>query len=72
VIEMKGLKVIMGKTKVMVSGGGGKEVVSRIDPCGVFDRWVKANSVLCFGCNKWVHKKCSGMKAGSCQGVRVL
>jgi hypothetical protein len=48
VIEMKGLKVIMGKTKVMVSGDGGEEVVSRIDPCGVFDKWVKANSVVVY------------------------
>jgi hypothetical protein len=23
---------------------------------------VKANSVLCIGCKKWVHKRCSGVK----------
>lgn len=23
---------------------------------------MKANSMLCVGCNKWVHKKCSGVK----------
>jgi hypothetical protein len=31
VIERKGLKVNMGKTKVMVSGEGGERVVSRIE-----------------------------------------
>jgi hypothetical protein len=62
VIERKGLKVNMGKTKVMVCGEGGKRMVSRIDPCGVCDKRVKANSVLCIGCKKWVHKRCSGVK----------
>ena len=61
-IERKGLKVNMGKTKVMVSGEGGERVISRIDPCGVCDKRVKANSVLCIGCKKWVHKRCSGVK----------
>ena len=23
---------------------------------------MKANSVLCIGCQKWVHKRCSGVK----------
>jgi hypothetical protein len=63
-IEKKGLKVNMGKTKVMVSGEGGERVVSRIYPCGVCDKRVKANSVLCTGCQKWVHKRCSGVKGG--------
>jgi hypothetical protein len=49
VIERKGLKVNMRKTKVMVSGEGGERVVSMIDPCGVCDKRVKANSVLCIG-----------------------
>jgi hypothetical protein len=52
VIERKGLKVNMGKTKVMVSGESGERVVSRIDPCGVCDKRVKTNSVLCIGCKK--------------------
>jgi hypothetical protein len=52
VIERKGLKVNMGKTKVMVSGEGGERVVSWIDPCGVCDKKVKANSVLCIWCKK--------------------
>ena len=62
VIERKGMKVNMGKTKVLVSGEGGEKEVSKIDPCGVCDGRVKANSVICLGCKKWVHKKCSGIK----------
>ena len=61
-IERKGMKVNMGKTKVMVCGEGEERVVSKIDPCGVCDKRVKANSVLCLGCNKWVHKRCSAVK----------
>ena len=33
--KKKGLKVNMGRTKLMVSGEEGEHVVSRIDPCGV-------------------------------------
>ena len=61
-IESKGMKVNMGKTKVMVSGTEGEKEVSKVDPCGVCDKRVKANSILCVGCGKWVHKRCSGVK----------
>ena len=61
-IEKKGMKVNMSKTKVMVFGEGGERVVSKVDQCGVCDKRVKANSVLCVGCGKWVHKRCSGVK----------
>ena len=36
---------------------GGERVISRIDPCGVCDKTVKANSVMCIRCQKWVHKE---------------
>ena len=45
-----------------MSQEGGERVISRIDPCGVCDQRVKVNSVLCIRCQKWVHKKCSGVK----------
>ena len=67
-IEKKGLKVNLSKTKVMVSGVGGVKVVSKVDPCGVCDKRVKRNSILCVGCKKWVHKRCSGVK-GALQKV---
>ena len=31
-------------------------------PCGVCGRGVGSNSVQCTSCQKWVHKKCSGIK----------
>ena len=37
-IEKKGLKVSMGKTKVMVSGEGVERMIIRTDPCGVCDK----------------------------------
>ncbi len=35
IIEKKGLKVNMEKTKVMVNGEGGERVIIKIDCCGV-------------------------------------
>jgi hypothetical protein len=61
-IEKKGMRVNMGKTKKMVSGEEGERVVSRVDPCGVCDKRVKDNSVMCLECRKWVHKRCSAVK----------
>ena len=49
-LESKGLKVNVRKTKVMVSGSGGKLFKSNIDPCRVCGRRVMANSVLCTKC----------------------
>ena len=59
----KGLRVNMGKTKIMVSGmdldllkKSGK------DPCGVYKKRVGSNAIFCGGCLCWIHKKCSGIK----------
>ena len=48
----------------MVSSGITKDGLfkSNIDPCGVFCLRVKANSVVCFQCGKWVHGRCARMK----------
>ena len=46
-LESKGLKVNLGKTKVIVSGSEGEVIQSKIDPCGICGKRVKANSVLC-------------------------
>ena len=35
---------------------------SKVDPCGVFSMRVKANSVLCVQCGKWIHGRCAGVK----------
>ena len=33
-------------------------------PCGVCGRGVGSNSIQCTSCQKWEHKKCSGIKGG--------
>ena len=50
VFESKGLKVNLGKTKVMVCSGITKDGISKskFDACGVSSLRAKANSVLCF------------------------
>ena len=62
-LEAKGLRVNMGKTKIMISG---KNLHSLRDsgkhPCGVCRKGVGSNSVLCCGCQLWIHKNCSGIK----------
>ena len=63
-IESNGLKVNLGKTKVMVCGGITKDGLSKskVDPNGVCSLRVKANSVLCSQCGKWIHGRFAGMK----------
>jgi len=49
--------------KVMISGEHQKvrqKAVRR--PCGVCSKGVGSNSIQCNSCQKWVHKKCSGIK----------
>ena len=60
--ESKGLKVNLGKTKVVVSGAGGEMPVSKVDPCGICGKRVMANSVLCIKCGKWIHGRCAKVK----------
>ena len=62
-MEKKGLRVNMGKTKLMVSGSNldalrksGKYL------CGVCQAGVGRKAIQCGGCRQWVHKKCSGIK----------
>ena len=62
--ESKGLKVNLGKTKVMFSGGITQDRMSKskVDPFGVCCLRVKAKSVLCLQCCKWIHDTCARMK----------
>ena len=62
--ECKGLKVNIGKTKIMVIGGITKDGLSKskVDPCGACSLIVKASSVLCEQCGKWIHSRCAGEK----------
>ena len=61
-MEANGLRVNMGKTKIMVSGVNLQTLKdSGKYPCSVYRRGVGSNSIYCAGCSHWVHKKCSGV-----------
>ena len=64
--EGKGLKVNLGKTKVMErSSGGGVVVLAKIDPLGVCGKRAKVNCVRCVTCKKWIHARCARVKSVS-------
>ena len=57
------MRVYMNKTKVMISVERQKPVQKTATwPCSVCGRGVGSNSIQCSSCQKWVHKKCSGIK----------
>jgi len=48
---------------VMISGEWQKVTQKAVRwPCGVCSRGVGNNSIQCTSCQKWVHRKCSGIK----------
>ena len=55
-MEGKGLKVNVGKTKMIVSGTEGETVLSKTDPFGTY-MWkrVGSNAVYCTQCTKWIY-----------------
>jgi hypothetical protein len=63
-LEAKGLRVNISKTKIMKCKAGIEHHMadSAKDPCGVCGRRVGANSARCGQCQKWVHKRCTGIK----------
>ena len=61
-MEAKGLRVNMGKTKIMVSRVNLQTLKdSGKYSCSVCRKGVGSNSIYCAGCSHWVHKKCSGV-----------
>jgi hypothetical protein len=66
-LEERGLRVNMGKTKVMrCRDRDGQVEKSGKFPCGVCEKGVGANSIMCTVCKAWIHKRCSGIR-GSLQ-----
>ena len=63
--ESKGLKVNLGKNKVIVCSNITKDGLSKskVDPCWVCSLRVKANPVLCLQCGKWIHSRCAEVKS---------
>ena len=61
-MELKGLRVNIGKTKVMrCQVGIGQAEESGKYPCGVCRQGVGDNSIKCVACHRWIHKRCSGI-----------
>jgi len=53
----------MNKTKAMISTEWHKVMQKAARwPCGVSGRGAGNNSIQCTSCQKWVYKKCSGIK----------
>jgi len=62
-VENSGMRVNMNKSKVMISGERQKITQKAVRwPCGVCGRGIGNNSIQCASCQKWVHRKCSGIK----------
>ena len=62
-LECKGLRVNVGKTKILVSAPNAtKPVDSSKFPCGVCNKGVGNNSIKCNFCSFWVHKCCTNIK----------
>ena len=60
---VKAWESIWIKTKVMISGARQKVRQKAVRwPCVVCSKGVGGNSLQCTSCQKWVHKKCSGIK----------
>ena len=47
----------------MVSGSEEELFKSKIDPCGICERKVLVNSVLCTKCGYWVHGRCAKIES---------
>ena len=63
-MELRGLKINIAKTKLLVSGKKNPTpTTSGCYPCAICNRGVGANSILCTNCNKWCHKRCTGLSS---------
>jgi len=59
------MRVNINKTKVMIRGEWQKVAQKAVRlrlSCGVYGRGIGNNSVQCTSCQKWVHRRCSGIK----------
>jgi len=63
----------MNKTKVMTSGEWQKVMQKAARwPCSVCGRGVGNNSIQCTISQKWVHKKCRGIKGSMSKVISPL
>ena len=69
-LEVKGLLVNVGKTKMMVSRTKGEIVLSKIDCSAICGKRVGSNAVCCTQCMKCIHGRCTKLKKLSCSSAR--
>jgi len=70
-VESKSMRVDMNKTKVMISGERQEVRQNAVRwPCGVCSKGVGSSSIQCSSCQKWVLKKCSGIKGSMSKVVK--
>src|SRR5208282_105427 len=63
-MEQNGLKVNMGKTKVMNCKVRQRQAEnSGIFQCGICKKVIERNSIFCIKCKKWIHKQCSKIRS---------
>ena len=72
-VKNRSIRVNMNKTNVMISGEWQK-VTQKAErwPCGVCGRSIGNNSIQCTSCQKWVHRKCSGIKGSMYKVMRTF
>ena len=73
-MELRGLKVNMEKTKMMVTGRSStQKIKSGKWSCGCCGKKVGSNSILCIECENWCHKRCSehNFKCPECKKDKV-
>ena len=73
-LESHGLRVNVGKTKILVSSAEHTKISARNPkyPCGVCTFGVGANSMLCTSCDLWVHNKSSGITDHLADNINFL
>ena len=72
-MESKGTRVNMNKTKVILSAERQKVRQKAVRwPCGVCSKGVGSNSLQHNSCQKWIHKKCSGIKGSHVESGKVI
>jgi len=62
-VDNRGMRVNTNKTKVVINGEWQKVTQKAVRClCGVCGRGIANNSMHCTSCQKWVHRKCSGIE----------
>jgi len=62
-VENRGMRINMNKSKVMISREWQKVMQKAVRwPCSVCGRGIGNNSIECTSCQKWLHRKCSGIE----------